>query len=172
MVSPMYLFSVFTISLVVLTISFANSAPASSAVPDPMEYNMNAEEYKLNNDDQTDSSIWKLLDERIPLGKRYPTEGILLGKREYPTEGILLGKREYPMEGILLGKREYPTEGILLGKREYPTEGILLGKREYPMEGILLGKREYPTEGILLGKRNLRFLGPKSSGMAHHRFNN
>jgi len=158
MLSPIYLFLVFTISSIILTI---NCAPTKSEASDAVEFNMNAEEKSYNND-QTDLSNQNLPVERFPLPKR-----------EYPTEGILLGRREYPTEGILLGRREYPTEGILLGRREYPTEGILLGKRDYPTEGILLGKREYPTEGILLGKRNFRFFAPpKSSGWANHQFNN
>jgi hypothetical protein len=85
------------------------------------------------------------------------------------TESRLF-KRKFPVEGILIGRRSLPHQGILLGKRDYPTDGVLLGKRNYPTQGILLGKRDYSTEGILIGKRNFRFFAPNS--MDYNRFEN
>ncbi|CAF1330264.1 unnamed protein product [Rotaria magnacalcarata] len=137
MLSSIQLFSILSITLVVLPVHFVNAVPIS------------AETLSQMNSDIDDST--KFID-----------IGQMPSKRMLPVEGILIGRRSFPTEGILMGKRDYPTEGILMGKRDYPTEGILMGKRDYPTEGILMGKRNFPTEGILLGKRNFRSFSPKS----------
>ncbi|CAF1109120.1 unnamed protein product [Rotaria sordida] len=101
MFSSIQLFSILSLTLVILSMHFINGVPINFDSSDDINAVIG---------DQT-----KLIDDEPILSKRkLPVEGILIGRREFSNDDILLDKRNYPIEGILLGKRNYPAQGVPL----------------------------------------------------------
>ncbi|CAF0787443.1 unnamed protein product [Rotaria sp. Silwood1] len=111
MLLSIQLFSILSITLVVLSVHFVNGVPV--------------------NFDSSDQINTPFDDEPILSKRKLPLEGILIGRRAFPNDDSSLNIHDYLTEGILLGKRNYPFEGILLGKRNYPTHGVLLDKPNF-----------------------------------------